>query len=66
MPSLSGYGTTWEPREPTKGIRQGKTEHVMTATNTEMGMTIEIKATEFAKACVQASIEMRHIRLQLR
>ena len=38
----------------------------MTATNTKMEMTIEIKAAEFAKACVQTSIELRHTRLQWR
>jgi len=38
----------------------------MTATNTKMGITIEIKAAEFAKACVEASIEPRHTRLQRR
>lgn len=38
----------------------------MTATNTNMGITIEIKTAEFEKACAQASIEPRHTRLQRR
>lgn len=38
----------------------------MTPTNTKMGITIEIKAAELAKAWVQASIELRHTRLQWR
>jgi hypothetical protein len=36
----------------------------MTATNTKMGITTEIKATESAKACVQAFIELRHARFR--